>query len=193
MGGTITVASELGHGASFTIHLPATVPGAGVDDCSDLLRIAAADAGERKSGNAGLSTPLGSQEKVLVVDDDHAFIDLTERLLRKEGYSPISTDAPQAVLQIARTVRPAAILLDILMPGLNGWDMLGALRSDPATSGIPVIMLSILDERKQALESGADGFLAKPIDGAQLQAALKDARQRRAGGVLRPAGLAAAV
>ena len=61
------------------------------------------------------------------------FLELAERLLLKEGYSPISTDAPEAVLQIARTVRPAAIFLDVVMPGLNGWDVLHTLRSDPVT------------------------------------------------------------
>ena len=78
-------------------------------------------------GLSAIARPDHSRSKILLVDDDRAFLELAERLLLKEGYSPISTDAPQSALQIARTVRPAAIFLDILMPGLNGWDVLATL------------------------------------------------------------------
>ncbi len=107
------------------------------------------------------------QEKILLVDDDVNFLDLAERLLSKEGYSPIATDAPESVLQIARTVRPAAIFLDIMMPGLNGWDVLATLRSDPVTAKIPVIMLSVMDDRQKALDLGASEVMTKPLESTQ--------------------------
>ena len=120
-----------------------------------------------------------SRERILLVDDDRASLELAERILHKEGYSAISTDAPRSVLQLARTVRPAAIFVDILMPGFNGWDVLAMLKSDPVAKTIPVVMLSILEERKKALEHGADDFLAKPIEGRQLNAVLKTVREKR--------------
>jgi CheY-like chemotaxis protein len=89
-------------------------------------------------------------------------------------------------LQIARTVKPSAIFLDILMPGYDGWDVLAALKADPITRDIPVLMISILSERSKALAAGADGILLKPLDGDKVRAAVaslkaaRGARQARA-------------
>jgi DNA-binding response OmpR family regulator len=94
----------------------------------------------------------------------------------KEGYSPILTDAPESALQIARTVKPAAIFLDVLMPCLNGWDVLHTLQSDAMTAGIPVIMLSVLEDQQKARDNGAAMLLAKPLDGNKLKLAMKAAR-----------------
>ena len=112
---------------------------------------------------------------------DHAFLELAERLLQKEGYSAIATDAPESVLQIARTVRPAAIMIDILMPGLNGWDVINTLKSDPVTARIPVLMISVLEERQKAMDHGAIGVVSKPFDGNKLKSALAmiEAAQRQ--------------
>jgi signal transduction histidine kinase/CheY-like chemotaxis protein len=175
MGGNITVESELGKGAAFTIRLPAVQPERSGDDL--LVDMAMADAEQRNAGYAGLSghsDDYKTRKKLLLVDDDRAFLELAERILHKEGYSAISTDAPRSALQIARSVRPAAVLVDILMPEFDGWDVLRMMKSDSATKDIPVIMLSILEEGRQARESGADGFIAKPLDGRKLQQALKN-------------------
>lgn len=167
MGGKITIESELGRGSCFTIHLPAN-QAVGSDAGEDvMLKEAAASTRERKQAFAGLSghsQDHRKQEKILLVDDDVNFLDLAERLLAKEGYSPIATDAPESVLQIARTVRPAAIFLDIMMPGLNGWDVLATLRSDPVTAKIPVVMLSVMDDRQKALDAGASEIMTKPLE-----------------------------
>ena len=167
MGGKISIESELGRGSCFTIHIPAN-QALGADASEDaLLKEAAATSRERKQGFAGLSghsQDHRKQEKILLVDDDVNFLDLAERLLTKEGYSPIATDAPESVLQIARTVRPAAVFLDIMMPGLNGWDVLATLRSDPVTAKIPIIMLSVMDDRQKALEAGASEIMTKPLE-----------------------------
>ncbi|MEX0344247.1 MAG: ATP-binding protein [Rhizobiaceae bacterium] len=186
MGGEISVESELGHGACFTIALPArTAVEAVVDSASeetedteygDLLKDAVEDSKDRAKAFSGLSqsAPDGEKrERVLVVDDDTAFLELAERLLVKEGFSPISTDEPQMVLQIARTVKPTAILLDVLMPGLNGWDVLDTLKSDPATASIPVIILSVMDEPQLAESHGAVGCVAKPLDGENMKSVIR--------------------
>ena len=93
------------------------------------------------------------------------------------------------MLQIARTVRPAAIFVDILMPGLNGWDVLATLKSDPVTARIPVIMLSVMEDRQKALDLGADAVMAKPLESSKVRqimsaalAAQKNSLPKRAAG-----------
>jgi CheY-like chemotaxis protein len=122
------------------------------------------------------------RERLLVVDDDRNFLEATERLFLKEGYAPICTDAPQSALQIARTVKPTAIFLDVLMPGFDGWDVLAALKSDPATAAIPVFMIAILSERTKALAAGADGVVMKPLDAGKVKAAITGLKAARGNG-----------
>ncbi len=194
MGGEISVDSELGKGSCFTMRLPVQpepvksepVPihvvrrRAHEDDA--LLDESEADVGQRKAGYAGMSGHVPGhdrQERLLVVDDDRNFLELAERLFSKENYTPICTDAPQSALQIARTVKPAAIFLDILMPGFDGWDVLAALKADPITASIPVFMISILTERSKALAAGADGVVMKPLDASKVKAALAAVRATR--------------
>jgi signal transduction histidine kinase/CheY-like chemotaxis protein len=192
MGGQIEVESELGKGSRFTIRLPAqselsapepvasTIVTRRAQDEEAFLAESEADIGESKTGLAGTSDPAISQDKrLLVVDDDRNFLELAERLFVRQGYTPICTDAPQSALQIARTVKPSAIFLDILMPGFDGWDVLAALKADPVTSDIPVFMISILSERSKALAAGADGIVMKPLDAAKVKAALAGLKATR--------------
>jgi CheY-like chemotaxis protein len=139
----------------------------------------------RKDGYAGLSQgpitePRGNKKRILIVDDDRAFLELAERLLLKEGFSAISTNLPRSVRQLARTVRPDAILLDILMPDFDGWAVLEALQRDPVTATIPVVILSVVDEKKRALEAGAAAIIAKPADRTELLRAVNEACNPRA-------------
>ena len=181
MGGWIAVESELGKGSCFSIHLPAGQPAAGDPTEDDMLSDALADQRGRKAGFAGMSSvESGPRQKILIVDDDVVFLELAERLLVKEGYSPVCTDAPESVLQIARTVMPAAVLVDIQMPGLNGWDVLDTLKSDPTTTKIPVFMLSIYEERHKARENGASGLISKPLDVSKLKAAMRSVEHDQA-------------
>jgi len=117
--------------------------------------------------------------RILVVDDDRNFLELAERLFAKEDFTAICTDAPQSALQIARTVKPTAIFLDILMPGFDGWDVLAAMKADPVTADIPVFMISILSERSKAIAAGADGIVMKPFDASKVKAALAGLRATR--------------
>jgi signal transduction histidine kinase/ActR/RegA family two-component response regulator len=198
MGGSIEVESELGRGSRFAIRLPllheervSEPPRPPVlhrgpsPDEQAFLDEAEAETGARKAGFAGMSghsEDHAERERLLVVDDDRNFLDLAERLFLKEGYAPICTDAPQSALQIARTVKPTAIFLDILMPGFDGWDVLAALKSDPSTATIPVFMISILSERSQALAAGADGVVMKPLDAAKVKAAMTGLKATRGSG-----------
>jgi len=202
MGGRIEIESELGQGSRFTIFLPAqaevassqpvasrlpTLPRHSMLDEEQMLAENEADLEERNAGFSGMSGHNLNHDRrprLLVVDDDRSFLELAERLFSKEGYTPICTDAPQSALQIARTVKPAAIFLDILMPGFDGWDVLAALKADPVTADIPVFMISILSERAKALAAGADGIVMKPFDASKVKAALAGLKATR--GQLRP-------
>ena len=178
MGGRIDVVSELGQGSRFTIRLPTHYepPAARDENTGAAVSLARRDAASARKGvPAGKQRPLGSDPKlnrVLVVDDDRNFLELADRLFARMGYNAICIDAPQSALQIARTVRPTAIFLDILMPGFDGWDVLAALKADVLTADIPVFMMSILSERNKAQAAGADGIVMKPLDPARVKAAL---------------------
>jgi signal transduction histidine kinase/ActR/RegA family two-component response regulator len=174
MGGNISIESELGHGSRFAIRLPmpeeavieAPVPAQqSTLQLTPAMRTVVAHPVVHARGEA-------PRKRFLIVDDDRPFLELAERLFRKEGYDPIVTDAPQSALQLARTMQPAAIFLDIMMPGFDGWDVLAALKMDPATSHIPVLMISILDERARAIQAGADGVVPKPLDSSKVRAAV---------------------
>jgi signal transduction histidine kinase/CheY-like chemotaxis protein len=204
MGGAITVQSQLGRGSCFTIRLPAVVGKAqevvdtdtGPDEPDELVTLAQGENEARKEGYAGLSLrpmsePRVGKKRVLIVDDDRAFLELAERLLIKEGFSAISTNLPRSTRQLARTVRPDVILLDILMPDFDGWAVLDALQHDPVTAGIPVVILSIVDEKKRAIDAGAASIVAKPVDRAELLRAVNDACGPRGKGARREPVLAA--
>ena len=71
-------------------------------------------------------------------------------------------------LELARQINPRAVILDILLPGLNGWDLLARLKSDPTTAAIPVVITSMLDERGAGFALGASGYLVKPVSRDEL-------------------------
>jgi signal transduction histidine kinase/CheY-like chemotaxis protein len=149
MGGDVTVESELGQGACFTIKLPASL----------------AETVERRSA-AAAAQPEGTPRRdvVLVVDDDPAVLDLMQRILVKEGFRPVLADDPRKAMALSRAVKPSALILDVLMPEMNGWEVLRALKADAELEAVPVIMLTIVDDRRTGLALGAVEHLVKPID-----------------------------
>ncbi len=193
MGGRIELESELGKGSRFTIRLPAHSEHDPAEPLASPLRLRPRQStevsihAEDRPNTTETPQPEVSPQpadpdqraRLLVVDDDRNFLELAERLFVREGYTPICTDAPQSALQIARTAKPTAIFLDILMPGFDGWDVLAALKADPITADIPVFMISILSERSKALAAGADGIVMKPFDGSKVKAALAGLKATR--------------
>ena len=153
MGGDVTVESELGRGSRFAIELPASL-------AALVQRRAQVDwSAEAASGDAA-----NRQSTILVVDDDPAVLDLMQRILTKESFRPILADDPRKALSLARAVRPSVIILDVLMQGANGWEVLRSLKADSELSGCPVVMLTIVDDRRTGLAMGAVEHLVKPVD-----------------------------
>jgi CheY-like chemotaxis protein len=110
---------------------------------------------------------------VLVIDDDATALDLIGRFLTGEGYRVITAPGGEEGLRLAREHHPDLITLDVLMPHMDGWAVLSSLKADPALADIPVILVTMTDDRNMGYTLGASGFLTKPIDRDQLGAVLR--------------------
>jgi signal transduction histidine kinase/CheY-like chemotaxis protein len=146
MGGDVTVNSEPGKGSVFTVRLP----------------------GDEATGPTQESRAQGS-DCVLVVDDDATARELIAEHLKAEGLPVVTAASGLEGLKLAKHLRPIAITLDVMMPDLDGWSVLAALRQDTELADIPVIMVTILDEQRRAASLGAAGYLTKPIDRDRLR------------------------
>jgi CheY-like chemotaxis protein len=112
-----------------------------------------------------------------VIDDDPAVRDMMVRTLSQEGFRVETACSGAEGLALARQLKPAAITLDVLMPGQDGWAVLSALKADPLLSDIPVIMLTIVDDKNLGFSLGAAEYFTKPIDWARLTAVLRAHRK----------------
>ena len=157
LGGDVTAASTLGKGSTFTIWLPDHgAAAAAVDTAAPVL--SAAD----------------GRPTVLVVDDDLSVHGLLSKTLEKEGYRVISAANGVEALALARAHRPQAITLDVLMPQMDGWRVLKEFKADAELRDIPVIMVTVLNERGMAIPLGAADFMTKPVDRQRLAAILRE-------------------
>ncbi len=156
MGGEITVTSQAGIGSTFVMRLPAAV-------------------GERAAEPRPGAGTGGST--ILVIDDDAAVRDLMQRFLAKEGFNIVTATGGEQGVRLAQEMKPDAITLDVMMPGMDGWAVLSALKADALTADIPVVMLTIVDDKNLGYALGADDYLTKPIDRERLLAAMRKYRR----------------
>ena len=159
MGGDVTVTSEPGKGSTFTVRLPRRV-----GESRDMVAPAPPTPREVPA-----APPLA---KVLVIDDDPAARDLMSRGLTKEGFQVFAAASGEEGLKLAKEAHPDVITLDVLMPGMDGWAVLRALKSDRAVAEIPVIMVTMVDDKDMGHALGAADYLPKPIDRERLVAML---------------------
>jgi signal transduction histidine kinase/CheY-like chemotaxis protein len=169
MGGDIMVTSQYGKGSIFTVRLPLNV-----------LDRKTAAGGPSPSDSVTIKVPTGKAEPVatvLVIDDDPTACDLMARGLSKENFKVVTAPTGEEGLKVARELRPDVITLDVLMPGMDGWAVLRSLKSDPDLCEIPVIMITMMDDKEMGHTLGAADFLPKPIDRDRLVSTLRKFKQ----------------
>ncbi len=153
-GGSVSVESARGDGSTFRFTLPL---------------VAAED--PPPEDLTGITEETGLF-RILVVEDDPAAFQLVESALRDAGYIPLRARSGEEALELAKTLRPAAITLDLVLPGLDGWAVLKTPKSDPGTRDIPVVIVSRVKSEDLGLALGADDYLLKPVEKDRLLARL---------------------
>jgi len=168
MGGSITVRSQVGQGSTFTVRLPVTAPPL-------IMRPIEEPAEPRYEAALAEARAAALQEKVsvLVIDDDAAVRDIMANYLEREGIQVKTASSGVDGLQLAEDMRPTCITLDVMMPGVDGWSVLASLKTNAATADIPVIMLTMVNDKSRGYALGASDYLTKPIDWDRLNTLLR--------------------
>ncbi|MEX2244724.1 MAG: response regulator [Fimbriimonadaceae bacterium] len=175
MGGDVTVNSVPGESSTFTIKIPAVVSDPEhVESEEPVPAVEQRAAVQRVRGQHLAGPNIGNT--VLVIDDDATQRDLMRRFLTSEGFIVQTASDGEEGLRLARRLRPVAITLDVMMPGMDGWSALSILKADPAVSNIPVIMLTMMDDMSRGYALGAASYLTKPINRTRLARVLKKYR-----------------
>lgn len=169
MGGDINVESELGVGTTFTVVLPASSE----VESDDRRKVT-----ERK-GTDVQNIVAETDLIVLVIDDDSNVRDLIARTLQRDGFTVEVADDGQQGLELARRILPDIITLDVMMNGLDGWQVLNEIKSDPDLADIPVIMMTMVDDKNHGFALGASEYLTKPVDRGKLTALVQKYRANR--------------
>lgn len=173
MGGDCTARSAIGEGSEFLLTLPLSP--AGLEQPVDAPF----------ASTLSHRLPLRRAERcALVIDDDEAAIDLMQRWLQRIGYDVFATTDGEAGLELMREHKPDLVLLDALLPGRSGYDILKEIRSDRDLGLIPVVLITVDDDRARGLNAGASDYLRKPVTEDQLRAVTEIYRGKASGEIL---------
>ncbi len=161
LGGSVAAESAPERGTTFTVSLPAMLAPS-LDGEVDVEAAPSAPAGEDPT-----------RDLILVIDDDENQRVLMTRFLQREGFRARTATNGEAGLALARELKPRAILLDVMMPGIDGWSVLSALKADPELSAIPVVMVTFVEQRSLAASLGAADYVLKPVRWERFKAVME--------------------
>ena len=179
LGGKIELQSEEGRGSTFTLFLPVKRLSQAIErrdvrlNSGALLRENRAVQMQKMLQDARVDVLEGEEDEqgqriVLAIDDNPDVLQLINSVLESSSYTVIGIDDPTKAVEMAQTLQPSVVTLDVMMPEMNGWQVLHQIRSNPATSNIPVIILTVLEDRSAAHVLGADDYLVKPVERESL-------------------------
>jgi signal transduction histidine kinase/DNA-binding response OmpR family regulator len=163
MGGDITVSSQISVGSSFTFRLPYV-----------LAKPSESKVPETALQTKPLSRPAQPLGTILVIDDEPSARELVSRFMTREGYAVIGAEDGETGLAKAHELKPDAIILDVMMPKMDGWAVLTALKQSPETSTIPVVLMTMIEDQKLGFALGAADYITKPIDRDRLVKVLNE-------------------
>lgn len=164
-GGQVGVTSSVGEGSTFTVTLPVRT--------------------RSMHTEAGKASSPERARAVLVVEDDSGAYAQIASALKAAGYLPVRARHGDEAIRLAKESLPVAVTLDLVLPGMDGWEVLKRLKSDAATRKLPVIIVSMVENRDLGLALGADDYFVKPVDGAHLAERIREISSRSGGGVRR--------
>ncbi|HEU5087946.1 MAG TPA: ATP-binding protein [Roseiflexaceae bacterium] len=162
LGGDISIQSQLGAGTTVTVRLPS------IADTANRPVVQPARSAVNLNPQPRPAAPHASAKTVLVIDDDPDTRDLLQRSLSIPELTVITAENGNDGVLVAQAVQPDIVLLDLLLPDQDGWDVLELLKTDPDTAQIPVVILSVAAEQAQTRQSGIAAFLTKPVDANRL-------------------------
>ncbi len=165
-GGTVRVDSAPGKGSTFSFTLPMTMKSTVASQVQPTPRLE--------------ETASRPSDRVLVVEDDAHAYELISAALATAGYLSIRARHGEEAVRLARETRPVAITLDLVLPGLDGWEVLKRLKNDKATRDIPVVIISMIENRELGVALGADDYFVKPVDRERMLERIRNLTSGRA-------------
>jgi CheY-like chemotaxis protein len=172
LGGDLNVESELDKGSTFTLIIPVQYKRKSLVPVDATTTPSAEQESTAVPQADSLPAAAAARKQILVIDDDPDAVYLLQENLNQQEFLIIGARNGQDGLHMAREQQPQAILLDIVMPGADGWQVLHDLKKDPATTNIPVILLTIVDKKALGFQLGAAAYLLKPLDPVAVRDAL---------------------